>query len=334
MKKTVFILIGALIYFQAAGPVFAQYISGSVPVEERVETIEVVEVKKAVNNAKDMIEKKGEDALPEVHKGSSRWLGPKSAIFVAEATIDSEAEGVFILYPDAGKVGKGAFQMSTVNGKHFTRQAMKKKDEKEHIWLGFIAEREGGFPHASAVALSPSGRYYAISATSKSLLREQHFLVSLVNAACEYIKDEGQKAFDTFRDKDSIFWLKGKPYIYVVGIDGEVLLDIAHPDYVGKNVNDYPQIVPGYKYPAFGANFTEALELAASNSYPETLDRYTKMKDGVLIKNGFAWVAYLTTKPGEEKLYRKVSYDKVVVGADGKQYVVGSGVYVYVDDLP
>ena len=334
MKKTIFMFIVAAIYFQAACSSFAQYASQSVPVEDRVETVEVIEAKRAVGNTKDLIEKKGEDAFVEFRKNTLEWLGPELDIFVAEATMDSENEGVFILYPDADKVGKGAFDMSKVNGKHFTRKAMKKKDEKEPVWIGFITEGEGGFPHASAVALAPSGQHYAISATNKSLLREQHFLVSLVNTACDYIKQEGQKAFDVFQNKDSIFWFKEEPYIYVIGIDGEILFDPAHPEYVGKNANDYPRLVPGYKYPAFSTSFDNALQLIASDIYPRTRDEYDKWKNDVLIKNGFAWIAYLTTKPGEEKLYRKVSYDKVVVGADGKQYVVGSGVYVYVADLP
>ena len=333
MKKTIFMLIAAMVCFQAAAcSGFAQYITGSIPDDERVKSIEVVEVKRKARGAKDLIEKKGADAFGEFREDSGKWLGSEYAIFVIEATEDSEDEGRFVLHPDVETVGKGAFDMSGINGRHFSRKVMKRKKEgkKESIWIGFVAGQEEKFPHASAVALSPDGRHYVIAAASESLLQQQHFLVSLVNAACDIIKQEGRNAFKLFLDKDSVFWFQNESYIYVLNIDGDMLFDPEHPDFVGKNVKDYPRLFPGYQYPVYSSSFAGALELAESGLFPRTSDEYTRMWKDVLIKNGFAWTAYLITEPEKKGLYRKVSYDKVVSGPDGKKYVVGSGVLVYV----
>ncbi|GEM_PF-1975960 len=333
MKKIILVFIAAMIGLQIAGQGFTQYASESISDEDRVRSIEVIEIKRKVKSAKNLIEEKGEDAFHEFRGKSDKWLGPECAIFVVEATEGSENEGLFILYPDIENVGRGAFDMRTVNGRHFAQKAMKeKKKEKEQVWFGFVTGEKGRLPHASAVALSPDGRHYAIAAGSGNLAQEQHFLTGLVNAACGLIEREGEKAFPAFLDMDSIFRFKDA-YIYVIGIDGTILLDPEHPDYVNMNIKDYPSLVPGYKYPIFSASFAGALQLAAAGSHPRTYGEYTRVKNDVLIKNGSAWTAYVITKPGEKRLYRKVSYDKVVKGPDGKEYVVGSGVYVYVAEL-
>ncbi|MFC1480130.1 hypothetical protein ACFL5Y_01635 [Candidatus Omnitrophota bacterium] len=333
MKKTIFMLIAAVIGLQmAVGPGFTQYITESIPGEDKIRSIEVVEIKRKVKNAKDLIEKNGKEAFGEFRREDDKWLGSESAIFIVEATEGSENKGLFVLYPEVETVGHGALDMRTVNGRHFVRKAVEKSKEEDEVWFGFVAGEEGKIPYASTIAFSPDGRHYAIAAGGENLSQEQHFLIALVNAACDLVVQEGEKAFSVFMDKDSIFRFKGS-YIYVFDIDENILLNPEHPDYVGMNMKDYPMMVPGYKYPVFSPTFAGALQLVASGAHPSTREEYIEMRDDILIKNGFAWTAYLITKPGQNRLYRKVSYDKVVKGPDGKEYMVGSGVYVYIAEL-
>ncbi|MDP8298532.1 MAG: cache domain-containing protein [Candidatus Tantalella remota] len=333
MKKTVFIFIAAVISLQmTASSAFAQYITQSLPVEDRVRSIEIIEVKRKVKDAKDVIEKHGDKAFQQFRNANKKWLGNEAAIFVAEATDGSKEKGVFVLYPDVTTVGKDAIDMRRVNGRHFVKDAKEKHDQaKENkVWFGFITGEAGTAPHASTIAISPDGKHYAIGAGSTNLEQEKHFLVSLVNAACDIIKQDGEKAFQILEDKDSVFRLNDS-YIYVFSVDGKMLSDPEHPDFLGSNISNFPAKFPGYVYPVYSSTFGDALAKAASGEHPKTVKDYVAQRKQTLIKNGYAWSAYKMTDPSDDgKLYRKVSYDKIVTGPDGKQYWVGSGVFVVV----
>jgi len=334
MKKFLFTIAAVAAGLQLlCVPCSAQYITGALPEEDRVRSVEIVEVKRKVRQAKDIIEKKGLDSLRERKKRDPDWAAGEYPLFVVEATPGAETEGVFIIYPEVKKIGRGALDMKKVNGRHFARQTRKDATGgKKSIWYGFIATDTAKFPHAKTLARSAEGRHYAIASTSMGLAQEKHFLTALVNTACELVALEGEKAFPALADKDSAFRLNDS-YVYVIDIDGTMLLDPNHPEYAGRKIDDYPSIYPGYQYPTFSSTLEGALELAESGKYPRNAREYRKALKDVLIANGQAWTAYYITKPGEEHLYRKVSYDKVVKGPRGRQYVVGSGVNVYVSEL-
>jgi len=329
MNKTIFSLITAIIAFQVwVGPAFAQYISESIPQQDRIRSIDVAELARKVENAKKLIEEKGEKAFDEFREESGKWLGKARAIFVVHAKKGDINEGTFVVYPAAENVGEGAFDMSKVNGKHFARKAAAQKEEKEPVWYGFIAGTPGQLPRANTIAVSPTGSVYAIAAGNENLPQEKHFLVEVVNAASEVVKQDGKKAFDIFSKEDSVFRFKNT-YIYVMDGMGNMLFDPGNPEYVGNNIVDYPQMFPGYKYPVFSTTMEGAIALANSGAYPKTSEEFSKMFKNTVATTDTVWAAYLTAKPGEKLLSRKVSYHKAVTGGpDGKKYLVGSGVYL------
>jgi len=329
MKKLYILSVIAVTCFLVAGAAaYAQYLTESIPDEDRVASIEVVELTRKVNSAKKMIEEKGEIVITEFYEDDSKWIGPEEALFIIEATKDHENEGLFMVYPDPKNVGKGALEMSRVNGKHFARKAHKDKKKKEkEFWLGFIAGQPGKLQHATTIALLPGGRTLAITAANQNLKMEEHFLVSLVNAACEVIRNNGEKGFPILGDEDSDFRFKDT-YVYVLDTDGKILFDPGHENFEDKNVRDFPVMYHGFKFPAFADNPKDVLALAIASEFPKTPEDFMKMAQDVLLKNGYAWVAYSVGKPGMTKLSHKICYEKVVPGPDGKEYVVGSGVYV------
>jgi hypothetical protein len=327
MKKVLFIFIGAALFLQTGyGQVFAQYVSESIPEKDRIQSIDVVELTKKVENAKKLIEEKGEEAFAEFRKEGEKWLGQAQAIFVIHAKEKDKNEGTFVLYPSPENVGKGALDMSKVNGKPFVRNAIKKKGEKP-VWYGFIAGTPGQVPHASTIAVTPEGRPYVVAAGSQNLLQEQHFLIELVNAACDIVAMEGEKAFPVFLDKSSIFRFKDT-YIFVFDKDHNLLFDPGRPEYAGKNLVDFPKYFPDYRYPIFGRSMNEVSQKAAAGLFPRSSQELTRSWNNILLKNGYAWSAYLFERPGKEKYIPKASYHKVVKGPKGKVYVVGCGVYL------
>ncbi len=309
-----------------AGLAFAQYAASSIPDEEKVRSIEQVEITRKVRNAQKLIEEKGEAAFEVFYREDEKWLGPEGAIYIIHATKGDE-EGQFIVYPPKKTVGKGAFEMSKVNGKEFARRVLSKIKKKAQIWYGFIAGQSGKVPAAHASATSPSGKTYVIAASSRNLAQEKHFLMELVNAACDIIAINGEKAFPVFLDEKSIFRFKNT-YVFVMDTDSKVIFDPGQPEYEGHKITELPDVVPGYILPAISNNFNDALELATTGEHPRSAKEFMKAYKKAVFDDGQAWSAYLTAKPGKKPLCHKVSYHKVVKGPDGKIYVVGCGVYL------
>ncbi len=46
------------------------------------------------------------------------------------------------------------------------------------------------------------------------------------------------------------------------------------------------------------------------------------------LKNGEGWVEYVYEKPGEEGIFNKKAYYRLIKGSDGKRYIVASGLYL------
>jgi len=329
MKKPLLIssLITGLLFFTLNSNGMAQFLSQSIPEEDRVSSIEIIELRGKVGKAKKIIETKGEKAFQKFREEGVEWLGAEEAIFVAHAEKGDINEGVFVLYPSVENVGEGAFDMSKVNGKHFVRKALAKHKKGDPMFFGFIAAPAGKVAHVSTVAITPNGRPYAIAAASRNLDQEKQFLKELVGAACNIVAKDGEAGFDIFQSKDSIFRFKNT-YIYVMDGDHNILFDSGNPKYEGKNVVDLPKYFSEYKYPIISTNFKEAMKKTETELHLNTAEQFDKNWENIILKNGHGWMSYVTAKPGEVEMSRKISYNKTVKGPDGKVYVVGSGVYL------
>ena len=122
---------------------------------------------------------------------------------------------------------------------------------------------------------------------------------ALVNRAAEALEQQGSAAFSAFRRKGS-GWRYGDVYLFVVDMQGIVLLNAARPNREGRDLLD--------ERDADGKRF--------HRDFVDVVRRF-----------GSGWVDYMFPKPGEAAAAVKWSY---VCGTrvDGVEALVGAGVYV------
>lgn len=123
-------------------------------------------------------------------------------------------------------------------------------------------------------------------------------VVQLVYDAVNEIELKGVDAFAQFRVKGSK-WFQGETYIFVWGIDGMRYVYPPDPSGEGKNMSDLKDI----NDEPIGQEFIETA------------------------RQGEGWVFYMWTKPGETEPEQKTTFIKKAVDADGKEYLVGCGLY-------
>ena len=138
----------------------------------------------------------------------------------------------------------------------------------------------------------------AFSAEHQS--REGKHLVALVNSAAALVESKGKDAFPEFEKKDGT-WFKGKTYVFIDDMNGNVLVNPPSPEIVGKNLID--------------------MKDAKGKAFVQEFIKIAKTK-------GTGWVDYWWPKPGEAKPSKKMSYIKKAKMPTGEMVVVGAGAYV------
>ncbi len=123
-------------------------------------------------------------------------------------------------------------------------------------------------------------------------------VVQLVYDAVNEIELKGVDAFAPLRVKGSK-WFYDDTYIFVWGIDGMRYVYPPDPAGEGKNMSDLKDI----NEESIGEEFIETA------------------------RKGEGWVFYMWTKPGETEPEQKTTFIKKAVDADGKEYLVGCGLY-------
>lgn len=126
-------------------------------------------------------------------------------------------------------------------------------------------------------------------------------LIKLVNDAAQLVETEGEVAFEEFRRPNSR-WRRGETYIFVLDKEGKMLVhtdpEMENQDQMNlKDVNGKP-IIRGI--------------LAAATAQPEKPE---------------GWFHYQWPAPDGLLPRWKSSYVRLVKSPDGKEYIVGSGMY-------
>lgn len=122
---------------------------------------------------------------------------------------------------------------------------------------------------------------------------------TLVNKAAEVLEEQGSRAFEEFRQKNSR-WRYGDVYLFVVDLQGMVLFNAARPNREGHD-----QL---HERDADGKRFLM--------DFIEVVRRY-----------GAGWVDYMFPRPGQTRATVKWSY-VCRTRIDGVEALVGAGVYV------
>jgi len=123
-------------------------------------------------------------------------------------------------------------------------------------------------------------------------------VVKLVYDAVNEIEQSGTKAFEKFRQPGSK-WFMQDIYVFVWGMDGMRYVYPPDPAGEGKNMKDLKDI----NGQPIGQEF-----IATAG-------------------NGEGWVFYMWNKPGATEPETKTTFIKKAVDNDGKEYLVGCGLY-------
>jgi signal transduction histidine kinase len=124
--------------------------------------------------------------------------------------------------------------------------------------------------------------------------------MTLVREGADVLQKDGEMAYPEFRKKYSK-WYRDNTYLFVFNMDGARVLHPVEPESEGQNDAGLKDVIGR----AIGKMI---LETGSSAS-------------------GEGWVHYMYPEPGEVFPTWKSSFVKRVTYPDGKQYIVGSGIY-------
>ncbi len=142
----------------------------------------------------------------------------------------------------------------------------------------------------------------AFSANLEPTYQETKDLMVLVRDAAGLVQNVGAPAFSDFRKQGSR-WLGGERYIFVIDTKGNVYVNPSRPELEGKNQLNLRDLV--------GRPFIKSF-INETTAYPQKSE---------------GWTHYVWIKPGQDQAQWKTSYVKLVKAQDGKEYIVGSGLY-------
>jgi len=127
-------------------------------------------------------------------------------------------------------------------------------------------------------------------------------VVDLVDATCAAIEKDAPATFVAIEAGEAPYVDPSNPALYVFVFDTSVKV-VAHPEPAmqGRDLKGVPD--------AAGKMFRDEMIANA-------------------VANGSGWVEYVREMPGEQGLFRKTAYFKLVTGSDGIDYVVGAGRYL------
>ncbi len=153
-----------------------------------------------------------------------------------------------------------------------------------------------------AALAAESAEYCNSTATAENTSPD--VIQAKVATACALLEKEGEPAFVKFQGKDSDFLYAGT-YMWIHSLDDGTML--MHP----------------MKHKLNGKNII-SLKDKKGKRFFATMNKEVKA-------GGEAWVEYYWPKPGTDEIVRKISYVKGCKLPDGRNVVVGSGLYKYDD---
>ncbi|MCF7791082.1 MAG: cache domain-containing protein [Victivallales bacterium] len=292
MLKIVFLT--AVGIFLSLNSLFAlHYYSNSHLVEFQKTADEYNQIRLNMDKCIYLLEKDGTDALDKIRKID---------------TDDNNFGGVYVIDPETGKIlvhpdlkpkeGKNVLKTSSINGKVLAKDAIEKwqKRRSQGWWDDLIDVFE--IKHMSFytdIAVTDSGKTYVVAISKNDLNLQRLFVVKVVHKACDIIKKYGpEEAYKVFDRKDSVFKHKHS-YIYVYSDSGVCLYNPNYPELEGKNA--------------------------------AKIDPATEKMVEVAKKKSSGWLECKAKVPGKKDEQKKEIYFQSVF-ADGKTYIVGSGIYV------
>jgi signal transduction histidine kinase len=265
---------------------------------EHSETRELVAL---VDDAAPLVSGKGEAAFDEFRVSGSRWRQGESYIFVLDL------QGNMLVHPDPSMEGQNEIDLKDVNGKPIIRgllDAVTTSPNKTDGWYHYQWPVPNGLlprwkSSYAKLVKAPSGKSYVVASGVYNDRMEKPFVVDMVKNAVHEIEKNGEAAFQVFHDPTSPFLAKDA-YIFVMRMDGIMLVNPAFPNLEGKNL----------------------LDVKDTQGKPLIRDMIK-----VAQTSGSGWVDYMWPKPGESASTQKSTYVSTARLGD-ETVIVGCGVYL------
>ncbi len=248
-----------------------------------------------------LLEKKGDKALTKI-KEMNAEAHVAGGIFV----IDPK-DGKIIVSPSEESIGKKALDNEKINTKAIVQEAISKAQDKLNdrntLLQWFTSAPVALQDYFTSIAISSKGQLFVVAIGKNDLDMQRLFITKIVNNACELIKASGiKKSIDIFNKENSYFKFEDT-YMFIYGADksnyGTCIYNPNFSQDTGKNMIN---LKDRFGYPIKGI-----LKVAAGG--------------------GDGWVKGAANKPGEKQVMRKDYYVKGI-SVNGKNYAVGSGVYL------
>lgn len=295
-----------------------KYIVGAGMYNDRMEKAFVVDI---VNEAVARIETEPDATFAAFRDPKGPFLVKDAYIFVLRPN------GVQIVNPAfPNLVGLNQINLKDTQGKYINREILDVVKTKGSGWVEYMWPKPGeSVPTQKSTYVAKAkmghdwvavacGVYLAdapTAAASTSTMTAPE-LMALVRDGAALLQQKGEQAYPELREKGSK-WSHGDTYLFIWSMDGKRILHGADPGHEGQNDLEVRDI-HGRLY---GRMFLEAANSPA----------------------GEGWVHYMYPEPGGLFPIWKSSFLKRVTYPDGKQYILGSGVYnmqmnkAFIEDL-
>lgn len=249
---------------------------------------------KFVENAAELIEKKGGEAFKEFGDMGSKWFSGKQYLFVYDL------DGVCVFHPiETNFVGLNMSVLKDIEGRSvisMITDVVKKPESDASGWVFYLWEDpshsypkwKGSFIRK---AVSPDGRVYAVGSGLYYLKTEKIFIQESVDKAVGFINSLGKdEAFRRLRENSCPLHIFGS-YISVVDENGDVIVDPLFPNIPKKR------------------NIINYRDVTGKDVFKET-------KDLLAVKDG-TWIMSVEATVDSDRPVRNLKYiRKVTVGRE------------------
>ncbi|MDX5419594.1 MAG: cache domain-containing protein [Hymenobacteraceae bacterium] len=282
------------------------YIVGSGMYNDRMEQEFVEDM---VKNAVAEIEKQGRAAFKRFYDPAGPYKVKDTYIFVLDPKGDELVNPAF-----RNLEGRSLMELKDSQGKFLVKEMLKTVQASDTGWVDYMWPKPGenvSTQKSTYVSKANMGDSWVLvgagvylvdapkaTVTKKAMSASE--LSSFVRSAAAELEKRGEKAFPDFRKKGSK-WFQDDTYLFVWSLDGKRVFHAADPTMEGKLVN-------GTK---------DALDRPYGKMFMET----------AATPEGEGWVHYVFPEPGDIFPAWKASFVKRVKFPDGREYLVGSGIY-------
>jgi signal transduction histidine kinase len=288
-----------------AAPSGKNYIVSAGMYNDRMERAFVVD---AVKDAAGQIEANGEAAFKLFHDPKGPFIVKDAYIFVFNPS------GTDLVNPGFPSLeGRNLLDLKDTQGKQLIREMFKVVQTSGSGWVDYMWPKPGesvSTQKSAYVSKAKMGDQWVLVGCGVYLADAPKTtggtkitapeLMALVRDGAAQLEQQGDKAYPEFRTKGSK-WFRDNTYFFIWSMDGTRVFHAADPGKEGQKDGEVKD-VHGRPY---GRMFLEA-----ANS-----------------PTGEGWVHYMYPEPGDIFPTWKSAFVKRVTYPDGKQYLIGSGIY-------